>query len=213
MAMDKNQNKLKREEAIGKLARFGPEGYRGLVGLLDASDRQTTGGVGFGYAVPAGFVRWKAADTLGSMGRQAAGAAPRLAGLMGSDPVVQVRGAAAFAIGNTGSRDPYVIGGLKNVLKGQDYFVWQASAHALGQIKPEDQEAVDLLRRLAGMNANTFKDFNTSIAVQNAIVEAKTIVGAGNAASQPGPKCQPWEKWNDAQQRCVQWRAAYGKQE
>jgi|SRR5271165_3896859 len=181
MAMDKSQNKLKRENAIAKLPGGGQAGLDALLHLLDASDSDTVTpirGKAFGVEVSPGFVRFHAAQTLGSMGGKARTAAPRLAQTMISDPIVSVRQASAIAIGNIGSSNQTVIEALKNVLKSHDYFVWQSAVLAIGQIRPEDREAVGLLQALAKMTAPPPRlDFNSQIAVENAIVQAKTVLG------------------------------------
>jgi len=180
MAIDKNQNKVRREEAIAKLARGGDDGLNALIRLLSASDANTViplSGKQFGIEVAPGFVRWTAAQTLGDMRRSAMPASTTLANLMVSDPSTDVRQASAIALGKMGSRDQSVVRALKGVLKSRDYYVWQGAAFAIGQLRPEDQEAVNLLRSLAHLTYQDVQsmrvDFNTSIAITNAVVEAK----------------------------------------
>lgn len=181
LAMDKEQPKLNREAAIQWLGKAGQPGLMALLRLLDASDADTVlpiTGQRFGIEVPAGFVRQLAVRTLGSMGSGAAPAAPTLADVLRQDPVVQVRQTAAIALGQIGANDPSVIQALKEVLKNHDYYVWQGAVFALGQLRPADQEAVDLVREVAGLEPATIErmvpgDVNLGIAIMNARLEAQ----------------------------------------
>ncbi len=82
-------------------------------------------------------------------------AAPKLAVLMRTDPVDKVRGVAAVALAEIGSQDPGVVKALKEALRGPDIWVWAGAARALGQVRPRDQESLDLLTKIR--NADPYK--------------------------------------------------------
>jgi HEAT repeat protein len=181
VAMDKNQFKLTREEAIRRLGQVGQAGIGALRQLLHASDSDTVvpiEGKRFGIEVQPGFVRRLAAETLGSLGSGGHDAVPELATVIRMDEVVAVRQAAAIALGKIGPTDSSAVTALKDVLKSQDYYVWQGAVFALGQLRPNDQEAISLVQYVAAIDPTaidgmTGGDMHMSIAIMNARLEAK----------------------------------------
>ncbi len=96
-AMDKQQNKLEREYAFQVLGMAGDSGAFALYEMLHASDQDPD--PRFGFNVPKYWVRWKAVQTLGTMGPIARKAVPGLTLIMNNpSESVEVRQAAAHAI-------------------------------------------------------------------------------------------------------------------
>jgi HEAT repeat protein len=179
-AMDKAQLKPNREDAFRVLGQSGNSGAFALIQMLQASDQLTIDpNPRFGFDVPKGYVRRMAATTLGSMGQIALRAAPQLARMMRTDENVDVRAACAIAVGRLGSKDDTVVKSLKEVLRGEDYYVWQGAVFALGQMRPFDAETQELLTRIA--NADPYKIAGTGqdslwAAVMNARTEARSAL-------------------------------------
>jgi hypothetical protein len=151
--------KTERELAFQELAKAGQAGRMALFELLQASDADTVipydPRVWRPNSVQAGFVRWKAAEAFGGLGRAGQQAAPQLAEIMLRDPVTDVRAVASGALARIGSRDPDVIGKLKEALRGNDIWVWQGAVYALANAPPLDPESVELLNRIG--NADPYK--------------------------------------------------------
>lgn len=152
-ARDKDLIKTEREEAYRQLGMAGRAGAAALFELLGASDADTVRPLDpqkwDARAVMPGWVRMKAAETLGRMGGNGQPSAPRLAQLMRRDPVVQVRATCAAALAGLGSREPVVVQELKGVLNSNDLFVWHGAVCALHRAQPLDQESVALLTKLS----------------------------------------------------------------
>jgi hypothetical protein len=179
-AMDKAQIKPNREDAFRVLGQSGNSGAFALYQMLQASDQLTVDPTpSFATNVPQGYVRRMAATTLGSMGQIALRTAPQLAKMMRTDENIDVRAACAIAIGRLGSKDEAVVKALKEVLRGDDYYVWQGAVFALGQMRPFDAETQELLTRIA--NADPYKVAGTGqdslwAAVMNARTEARSAL-------------------------------------
>jgi hypothetical protein len=179
-AMDKAQLKPNREEAFQVLGQAGIAGATALFQMLQASDQLTVDpNAGFGISVSKGFVRRMAAATLGGMGQVGLRSAPQLARMMRTDENVDVRATCAIAVGRLGSKDDAVVKSLKDVVRSDDYYVWQGAVFALGRMQPVDVETKELLTRIA--NADPYKIAGTGqdslwAAVMNARTEARTAL-------------------------------------
>ena len=96
-AMDKRQNKSEREYAFQVLGTAGDSGELALYEMLRASDEDPD--PRFGFNVPKYWVRWKAVQTLGTMGPIARKAVPGLRWIVNNpNESVEVRQAADNAI-------------------------------------------------------------------------------------------------------------------
>jgi hypothetical protein len=187
IARNKNAIKLDREAAIYELTNAGTAGAAALWTLLSAQDKDTAELHGnnkpwAANLVQPGFVRWHAVIATARMGQTANRSAPKLTEMMRQDDVVEVRRLAAAALGPLGSRDKAIIDALKGVLRSPDYTVWQAAIASLRQLGPMDNETRQLLQHISNINMDapdgTRVDFNTSISVGNAKVEAKAALMA-----------------------------------
>jgi hypothetical protein len=149
-ARDKAQIKTNREDAIQVLAQGGESGAYALFELLSAKDADTVDPKApFGMHVSPGYVRWQAAQAFSNLGKRGLPAAPRLTELIKSDDVVEVRIASAIALGRMGARDVATLKALKDVLRSEDYLVWQGAVYALAQVRPHDAETVELLKKIS----------------------------------------------------------------
>jgi HEAT repeat protein len=150
VAMNKNEDKLEREQAIRELSGAGRPGLALLFELLRAPDTKTVEtNAAWGRLVPPGFVRWQAAIAFGDLGSDGLPAAPMLITLMLNDSVVDVRGAAAMALVKLCAHDAATVEAFKDVIRRSVYYLWPAAAAVLGRIQLRDQEAEGMLTDLA----------------------------------------------------------------
>lgn len=120
-------------------------------------------------------VRRYAAEALGSIGKEAKDAVPKLAKLLTKDPNSSVRGSAAEALGNIAPNDKTLVPVLNEALTDPAWFVRKGAAVALGNIGADAKEAVPNLHKALKDQNRTLRTW-AAIALGNIGTAAKEAV-------------------------------------